>query len=100
MRYFLLAALMLTSLTANATPYLVYNYTENVRVVISNETCLITNLKGNRAAVQTVTGKFVQGCWYFVDEHKHVRIDWNNPGLKNDFAVIPFSEFKVVDESK
>lgn len=98
MRYILFVGLLFASMTANAVPYMVYNFSEYARVVISNETCLVTRLKGSRASVQTQTGKYVQGCWYFVDNDKHVRIDWNNPVKPNDFAVIPFSNFKTVDE--
>lgn len=100
MRYFLFLGALLASTTANAVPYLVYNFTNEVRVVINNESCLVTRLKGNRAAVQTVTGKFVQGCWYFVDNQQNVRIDWNNPAKPDDFAVIPFDKFKMVDDLK
>jgi hypothetical protein len=78
--------------------YMVYNYTKDVRIVLAQGSCLVNNLKGLRASIQRTDGIFIRGCWYFVDNNKHVRIDWDNPKVPGDFAVIDAKLFQPSTE--
>ena len=63
MKYYLTVLLLLVSSSAWAKPYLVLEWNQHARIVLTNETCLITTLKGNRAVIQRSDGAFMQGCW-------------------------------------
>ena len=67
---------------------LVYHFTPTVNVVLGKSPCRIDNLKGSNALVNSFGNKPIYGCWNYVDDGKHVRIDWDNPNAKGDFAVI------------
>jgi hypothetical protein len=81
-----------------AKSYMVYNYTSDVRIVLSAESCLVNTLTGSRAVVQRSDGVYIRGCWKFIDNDKHVRIDWDNPNVPGDFAVINAKLFKPETE--
>ena len=93
-----IAALALTT-NAWAETYLVYNVSPHARVVLNKRGCLVPNLNGNAAALQTDKGRFIQGCWH-VDRNNsnHIRIDWNNPAAPGDFSVIEANKFEPVTE--
>lgn len=98
MRSIIFVLLVFFSQIAVAEPRLVLQWTDNTRIVMSKESCLVPTLKGNRAVVQRIDGKFIRGCWY-VDPHNanNYRIDWNNPAKPGDFAVIEMEKFTYVE---
>ena len=100
MKYYLTILLLLLSSTAWAKPYLVLEWNQYARIVMTNETCLVKTLKGNRAVVQRSDGAYIQGCWKLSDDSQTVRIDWNNPAAPGDFSVLRFGDFKAVDDNK
>lgn len=85
---------LLWSTTVHAETYLVYEINQNVRVVLSKRPCQVPSLSGLAGALQTTAGKFVRGCWH-VDRNNsdHIRIDWDNPAVPGDFAVLPANLF-------
>lgn len=86
---------------AYAKLFLVYQFTPKVRIVITNEECLVKSLKGSRAAIQRDDGAFMRGCWTLDETNKTmVRIDWDNPKVPGDFAVIDINHFKQVDNKE
>lgn len=93
-----LLILALLPLTVHAASYMVYYHTQDVRVVLSTTKCGMQGFKGSEAALQTVNNRFVRGCWYQVDNGENVRIDWNNPAVPGDFAVIPLKSFSPASE--
>jgi len=99
-KYYLSLILLATSSTAWAKPYLVLEWNQYARIVMTNESCLVKTLKGNRAVVQRSDGAYIQGCWKLSDDSQTVRIDWNNPAAPGDFSVLRFSDFHVVDDNK
>lgn len=99
-KYCLTFILLALSTTAFAKPYLVLQWNEYARIVMTNESCLVKTLKGNRAVVQRTDGAYIQGCWKLSDDSQTVRIDWNNPAAPGDFSVLRFGDFKVVDDNK
>ena len=91
-------ALLCFPVIAYAKLFLVYHFTPSVRVVLTNEECLVKTLKGNRAAIQRDDGAYMKGCWNFTDNNLNlVRIDWDNPKVPGDFAVIEFNRFKSLN---
>lgn len=96
----LLAALIITGLssTAYAETFLVFHYNQTTRVVLSQGSCLVNGLTGSRAAIQRDDGKFLRGCWRYVDNDQHVRIDWENPAKPGDFAVLRVRDFVTITE--
>ena len=99
MKYYLLILLLVSS-SAWAKPYLVLEWNQNTRIVMTNETCLVKSLKGSRAVVQRTDGLFIQGCWALSKDSQTVRIDWNNPNAPGDFSVLRFGDFHVIDDNK
>ena len=98
MRTLVLLTLLTVSSLACAESYLVFHYAQNARVVLSQGSCLVKGLEGNRAVVQRDDGKFVRGCWRYVDNDQHVRIDWENPAKSGDFAVLRVKDFVAVTD--
>lgn len=97
-KYLILLALLCLPVIAYAKLFLVYNFTSTVRVVLTNEDCLVKTLKGSRAVIQRDNGAYVRGCWTLLDNNKNmVRIDWDNPLVPGDFAVIDLNSFKSVE---
>lgn len=98
-KYCLIFLLVFCS-NAWAKPYLVLQWNDYARIVMTNESCLVKTLKGNRAVVQRADGLYIQGCWKLSDDSQTVRIEWNNPAAPGDFSVLRFSDFKVIDDNK
>lgn len=98
MRYFLGMMLLAVATAAQAKPYLVLEWTTNTRIVLGEGDCLVKGLEGKAAAIQRTDGAVIRGCWQFVNEFQHVRIEWDNPNQPGDFAVLRFGDFKIVDE--
>lgn len=98
MRYLLGMILLSAVSLAYAEAYMVFHYNSSTRVVLSQGNCLVKGLTGNRAAIQRDDGRFLRGCWHFVDNDQHVRIDWENPAKPGDFAVLRVKDFVPVVE--
>lgn len=90
--------LLLFSSLAQAETYMVFHYNSTTRVVLSQASCLVNGLTGLRAAIQRDDGKFLRGCWRYVDNDQHVRIDWENPAEPGDFAVLRVRDFVPVTD--
>lgn len=91
-----LMALFFTSM-AHAESSLVFDVTNNTRVVLNNKSCLVPGLKGTRAVVQRIDGEYIQGCWEKVDNDKNAKIVWDNPIAPGDFAILRLVDFYSVD---
>jgi hypothetical protein len=100
MKKLIFLATLLVTTVAEAKPYLVKDWTNETRIVMTNETCLVPNFEGHRAVIQSTSKRFIRGCWRLVDADQHVRIDWDNPDFPGDFSVLPFADFRVVDDNK
>ena len=100
MQKLLLISLLALSMPAWAKPYLVLEWNQYARIVMTNESCLVKGLKGNRAVVQRSDGAHIQGCWALSKDNQTVRIDWNNPAAPKDFSVLRFGDFHVVDDNQ
>ena len=100
MKYYLTVLLLLVSSSAWAKPYLVLEWNQHARIVLNNETCLVKDLKGNRAVIQRSDGAFMQGCWTLDKDSQTVRIDWNNPSAPKDLSVLRFGDFHMVDDNQ
>ena len=100
MKYYLSILLLLVSSTAWAKPYLVMDWNQHTRIVLDNEPCLVKDLKGSRAVIQRNDGAYIQGCWVFGKDKQTVRIDWNNPKAPDDFSVLRFGDFHLVDDNQ
>lgn len=98
MRALVLLTLLTASALAHAESYMVFHFNQTTRVVISQGSCLVKGLEGNRAAIQRDDGKFLRGCWRYVDNDQHVRIDWENPAKPGDFAVLRVKDFVPVTD--
>lgn len=96
MRYYLIVLLLLASFNAHAKQYLIYEWSSDTRIVMTEESCLVETLSGKRAALQRVTGSFIQGCWRLSEDEQTVHIDWNNPVVPNDFSEFKRSYFRSV----
>ena len=100
-KHLIALALLCLPVIAYAKLFLVYQFTPKVRIVLTNEECLVKSLKGSRAAIQRDDGAFMKGCWTLDAANKNmVRIDWDNPKVPGDFAVIEFNHFKAVDNKE
>ena len=90
----LLSCLLLTSYDANADEYLVYQYNENVRIVLSNAECP-KEFGGKRAAAQRIDSQYLKGCW--VNDPKiagNIKIQW----IGGDSSTFPAKDFYPVVE--
>ena len=93
MKYSLLL-LCLLSYTAFADEYLVYQYNENVRIVLSNNECP-KEYSGKRAAAQRIDKQYLKGCWIPDPKNKaNVKIQW----IDGDSSTFPVSNFYPVVE--
>jgi hypothetical protein len=96
MNYILALALLVISFSAAAEEYLVFEYNQNVRIVLQAEPCLVKTLTGKRAAAQRSDGQFIRGCWTAVDNGQHIRIEWENPAQPGDFSILNTRDFHPV----
>lgn len=89
----ILGGLLALALEAKADDYLVWQYSDNVRVVLTEFPCRKPNV-GLRVMAQRIDGNYVNGC--YVPEGKDmIRITWSN----NDFAILELKHFVPVSET-
>lgn len=83
----LLLILALFSTPAFADSYLVYQFTDDVRIVLSTSSpCKDT--KGLQAAAQRIDSSVIRGCWV-PEDPKMIRITWSN----KDFSIFEENKF-------
>lgn len=93
MRIVLAVIFLLFSVNALAETYRVWQYTENVFVVLTETACTKPKT-GLQARAVKDDGKTIEGC--YVPEGKNmVRITWYN----NDFAVLELKNFVPVSDT-
>lgn len=93
MRYLALLLFLVTSV-AKADEYLVYQYNENVRIVLSNYECP-KEFGGKRAAAQRIDSEYLKGCWVNDPKIKgNIKIQW----IGGDSSTFPASNFYPVIE--
>lgn len=94
---------------ADAPGYLVLQWSQNSRIILSKSPCLVPGLEGGRAVVQRLeqTGKvsFIKGCWTVDPANPDlVKIMWEpnqysaKAKIKHDFAVLEMAKFTYVEE--
>lgn len=90
----LLSCLLLISYNTYADEYLVYQYNENVRIVLSNNECP-KEYGGKRAAAQRIDKHYLKGCWVNDPKIKgNIKIQW----IGGDSSTFPASNFYPVVE--
>lgn len=90
----LLLCFLVTSYNVYADEYLVYQYNENVRIVLSNNECP-KQYGGKRAAAQRIDSQFLKGCWTNDPTIKgNIKIDW----IGGDSSTFPASNFYPVTD--
>ena len=80
------------SCSASAADYLVWQFTEQVRVVLSPTPGKCKT--GNQASAQSIDGRFIPGCWTYESNPELIRIVWHN----GDFSVLRIRDFTPVKE--
>ena len=95
MKYLTLLLLPLAVYAAEAPDeYLVYQYNENVRIVLSNAECP-KQYSGKRAAAQRIDSQFLKGCWTNDPDIKgNLKIQW----IGGDTSTFPATNFYPVKE--
>lgn len=85
----LLAAILIiaASTTAKAESYLVYQFTPDVRIVLSTF-IPCKDGKGFQAAAQRIDSASISGCWV-TEDPKMIRITWSN----KDFSIFEENKF-------
>lgn len=93
MKYLTLLLLPLAVSAAEAPDeYLVYQYNEQVRIVLSNAECP-KQYGGKRAAAQRVDNQFLKGCWINDPDIKgNIKIQW----IGGDTSTFPVTNFYPV----
>lgn len=72
----------------------IYNFASNTRVVLTTRPCNVNGFSGNHAYVIRDDGFKINGCWSFNDKFdKTVKIDWDSPYQKGDYAILNFDSF-------
>lgn len=71
-----------------AEEYLVMQYNENVRIVLSNEKC---PTEGFRAVAQRIDKQIMKACWSY--NNKMINIKWEG----GDFSEFPVDRFYPVE---
>ena len=90
----LLSCLLLISYNAYADEYLVYQYNENVRIVLSKADCP-KQYGGKRAAAQRIDKHYLKGCWTNDPKIKgNIKIQW----IDGDSSTFPATNFYPVVE--
>jgi hypothetical protein len=87
MRVLLAFILLLVSVTATAETYRVWQYTDDVYVVLTETACAKPKTGLQVKAIRE-DGKVIKGC-YVPDVKNMIRITWDN----NDFAVLELRSF-------
>jgi hypothetical protein len=95
MRYLTLLLLPLAVYAAEAPDeYLVYQYNENVRIVLSKVECP-KQYGGKRAAAQRIDKHYLKGCWTNDPTTKgNIKIQW----IDGDTSTFPATNFYPVKE--
>ena len=87
----LLIAFLVASNAQAAETYLVHQFTQDVRIVLSTE--IKCDNGGLKASAQRIDKMFVPGCWIVDPTNKdNIRINWNN----GDFSVFASKDFTKV----
>ena len=78
----------------HADEYLVYQYNEYVRIVLSNNECP-KEYGGKRAAAQRIDKQYLKGCWTNDPKTKgNIKIQW----IGGDSSTFPATNFYPVVE--
>ena len=95
MKYLTLLLMPLVVYAAEAPDeYLVYQYNENVRIVLSKVECP-KPYDGKRAAAQRVDKQYLKGCWINDPTIKgNIKIQW----IDGDASTFPATNFYPVKE--
>ena len=73
--------------------YLVYQYNENVRIVLSKAECPKEYGGGKRAAAQRIDNQYLKGCWINDPTIKgNIKIQW----IGGDSSTFPATNFYPV----
>jgi hypothetical protein len=80
------------SSTAHAEKYMVMNYNEQTRVVLSSTPCP-DGKKSYRAVAQRIDKQFLRGCWSVNPKTKMVHVDWEG-GDFSEFDIKRFYEYE------
>ena len=93
MRLLLACITILYSVSATAETYRVWQYTDNVRVVLTETACKSAKA-GLQARAERDDGATIIGC--YVPEGKNmVRITWEN----KDFAILELTNFNPISST-
>ena len=95
MKKLLFTFLLLMSTLANAETLKVYNLSDQIRIVLSEKTCIVDGLTGKRAAAQVIDGTHFKGCYkkVTIKDKEMYHIDWYNPAIPGDFSEFPIEVF-------
>ena len=85
---YILALLVLASTSAYAVEYMVMQYNENVRIVLSKEKC---DKAGYKAVAQRIDKQFMKACWSANGNQIHIQ--WEG----GDFSEFPVDRFSPVE---
>jgi hypothetical protein len=90
----LIVVLLLAYHCAYADDYLVYQYNENVRIVLSNTECP-KQYGGKRASAQRIDKHYLKGCWVNDPKIKgNIKIQW----IDGDSSTFPATNFYPAKE--
>ena len=85
---YILALLLLASSSVYAVEYMVMQYNENVRIVLSKEKC---DTAGFKAVAQRIDKQFLKACWSANGNKIHIQ--WEG----GDFSEFPVDRFSPVE---
>ena len=85
---YILALLLLASSSVYAVEYMVMQYNENVRIVLSKEKC---DKAGFKAVAQRIDKQFMKACWSANGNQIHIQ--WEG----GDFSEFPVDRFSPVE---
>jgi len=80
--------LLVISSYANAVEYMVMQYNENVRIVLSKEKC---DTEGFKAVAQRIDKQVMKACWSANGNKIHIQ--WEG----GDFSEFPVDRFEPVE---
>jgi hypothetical protein len=99
MKNFLTICLFLIpSISFAVNTYLVMDWKNDTKIILHEKQCMVSGLTGGRAIITKFDGSYIRGCWNYVDNGKHIRIDWDNPNAPGDFAILDVKYFYPVKE--
>ena len=88
MKTLIAVLLLLTSLSVYAVEYMVMQYNENVRIVLSKEKC---DTAGFKAVAQRIDKQVMKACWSASGNQIHIQ--WEG----GDFSEFPVDRFYPVE---